>query len=86
MARVYYRYENDVGGQSIRTLLGGDRLAACRRRLLGEMRAVGFGAGDGKKQEARFDLAAVGGNAGDIDGRKLRDLARIEPGFAHKVA
>ena len=31
------------------------------------MRAVGLGAGNGKKQEARFDLAAVGGNAGDFD-------------------
>ena len=66
-ARVVHRHEGDCGGQPVRTLLGGNRHRAGRRRLLGEMRAVGLGAGNGEKQEARFDLAAVGGNAGDLD-------------------
>ena len=56
-----------------------------RRRLLGEMRAVGLRSGDGEKQEARFDLAAVGGNAGNVDAGKLRELARIEPGVLQEV-
>ena len=43
-----------VGGQPVRALLGGDRHRAGRRRLLGEMRAVGLGAGNGEEQEARL--------------------------------
>jgi hypothetical protein len=46
------------------------------------MGAVGFGAGDGKKQEARFDLAAVGGNAGDIEA----SVARIDLRFRQQLA
>ena len=72
-------------GSPSRPLLGGDRHRAGRRRLLGEMRAVGLGAGDGDEQEARLDLAAVGGNAGDLDAGKLRELARIEPGVLQEV-
>ncbi len=41
------------------------------------MRAVGLGAGNGEKQEAGFDLAAVGANAGEVE----RRIVRIEPGI-----
>ncbi len=54
-------------GQSVGPLLGRDRHGAGRHRLLGEMRAVGLGAGDGEEQKTRLDLAAVGGNAGNVD-------------------
>ena len=74
-ARIRHGHENDIGRQSVRTLLGGDRHRAGRRRGAREMGAVGPGAGNGEKQEAGFYLAAVGGNAGDIDAR----LTRIEP-------
>jgi hypothetical protein len=46
------------------------------------MGAVGFGAGDGEKQEAWFDLAAVGGNAGDIEA----SVARIDRRFRQQLA
>ena len=66
-ARVGDLHEGDVVGQPVRALLGRDRHRAGRRRRAREMRAVGLGAGDGDEQEARLDLAAVGGNAGDLD-------------------
>ena len=75
--RVGHLDEGDALGQSVRTLLGRDGHAACRHRLLGEMRAVGLGPGNGEEQEARFDLAAVGGNAGDIERRETRVEAGI---------
>ena len=70
--RVLDLNEGDARGQSRRRLFGRDRDGACRDGLLGEMRAVGFGAGDGEKQKTRFDLAAVGGNTGDIERREAR--------------
>ncbi len=79
------RHEGDSRGQTVGALLGRDRHCAGRRRGAREMRAVGLGAGDGDEQKAGFDLAAVGGNAGNVDGRKLRDLARIELGFAQEL-
>ena len=84
-ARIADRHEGDSGGQPVRPLLGGNRHRAMRRRLLGEMRAVGLRAGDGEKQKAWLDLAAVGGNAGNVDAGKLRELARIEPGVLQEV-
>ena len=66
-ARIGHRHEGDAFGQSFRPLLGGNRHRASGCRGAGEMRAVGLGAGDGDKQKARFHLAAVGGNSGDID-------------------
>ena len=53
-ARIADRDEGDAVGQSVRPLLGGDRHRAGRRRLLGEMRAVGLGAGNGEEQKARL--------------------------------
>ena len=71
-----------LAGSAVRALLGGDRHRAGRHGLLGEMRAVGLGAGNGEKQKARLDLAAVGGNAGDIDAGK----SRIDLGTLKKIS
>ena len=79
-ARIGDLHEGDIVGQPVRALLGGDRRRARRDRLLGEMRAVGLGPGDGDEQKAGFDLAAVGGNAGEVE----RGEARLEAGIVQR--
>ncbi len=51
-AGVVHRHEGDAVGQSLGPLFGDNRRGAGGGRLLGEMRAVGLGAGDGDEQEA----------------------------------
>ena len=46
------------------------------------MRAVGLGAGDSDEQKSRLDLAAVGGDADDLE----RAMARVDRGVGQKIA
>jgi hypothetical protein len=46
------------------------------------VRPIGLGSCDGNEQEIRFDLAAIGSNARDLDGT----LARIDWRLRQKIA
>src|SRR5262249_10534139 len=82
MPCVFDRDEAYALGQAFRPLFGRDGECTGGRGLLREMRAVGLGACDSKKQKAGFDLAAVGCNAADLD----RTLTRIDRRLGQKIA
>ena len=80
------RHEGDAVGQALRALLGGNRHRAGGDRGAGEMRAVGLGAGNGDEQIARLDLAAVGGNAGELERRAKRGSKRASSSGDRQVS
>ncbi len=80
------RHEGNAVGEALGTLLGRHRHRAGRRGGAREMGAVGLGAGDGEEQKTGLGLAAVGGDAGDLERRKPRIEASIlkEIGEVHQ--